>query len=148
MPNTSGIQVFGSFAFTGKFTGNAYADFLLGLPATVTRLEPFPAQYNRFRDWSGYAQDDFKVTRKLTLMYGLRWEYNGPAYALNDNLYSFDLATGKIVVPNQAALKLFSPYFPSTFPVETADQIGTGRSLRKGRQEQLRAALRLLLPVG
>ena len=131
MPNTSGIQVFGSFAFTDKFTGNAYADFLLGLPATVTRLEPFPAQYNRFRDWSGYAQDDFKITRKLTLMYGLRWEYNGPAYALNDNLYSFDLATGKIVVPNQAAQKLFSPYFPTTFPVETADQIGTGRSLRK-----------------
>ena len=62
MPNTSGIQIFGSYAFTGKFTGNAYADFLLGLPATVTRLEPFPAQYNRFRDWSGYAQDDFKVT--------------------------------------------------------------------------------------
>ena len=131
MANTSGIQTFGSFAFTGKFTGNAYADFLLGLPATVTRLEPFPAQYNRFRDWSFYAQDDFKVTRKLTLMYGLRWEYNGPASALNDNLYSFDLATGKIVVPNQASEKLFSPYFSSTFPVETADQIGTGRSLRK-----------------
>jgi hypothetical protein len=130
MPNTSGIQVFGSFAFTGKFTGNAYADFLLGLPATVTRLEPFPAQYNRFHDYSAYAQDDFKVSRKLTLMYGLRWEYNGPAYTLNDNVYSFDLATGKIVVPNQAALKLFSPYFPATFPVETADQIGTGRSLR------------------
>ncbi len=64
-------------------------------------------------------------------MYGLRWEYNGPAYAQNDNLYSFDLATGKIVVPNQQSLKLFSQYFPSTYPVETADQIGTGRSLRK-----------------
>jgi hypothetical protein len=132
MPNTSGIQVFGAYAFTGKFTGNAYADFLLGLPATVTRLEPFPAQYNRFRDWSGYAQDDFKVTQRLTLMYGLRWEYNGPAYALNDNQYSFDLATGKIVVPTQASMKLFSPYFLSTYPVETADQLGTGRSLRKG----------------
>jgi hypothetical protein len=131
MPNTSGIPVFGSYAFTGKFTGNAYADFLLGLPATVTRLEPFPAQYNRFRDWSGYAQDDFKVTQKLTLMYGLRWEYNGPAYALNDNQYSFDLTTGKIVVPNQQAEKLFSQFFPATFPVETADQMGLGRSLRK-----------------
>uniref|UniRef100_Q029U3 Cna B domain protein n=1 Tax=Solibacter usitatus (strain Ellin6076) TaxID=234267 RepID=Q029U3_SOLUE len=131
MPNTSGIQVFGAYAFTGKFTGNAYADFLMGLPSTVTRLEPFPAQYNRFRDWSFYAQDDFKVTQRLTLMYGLRWEYNGPAYALNDNQYSFDLATGKIVVPNQNSIKQFSPYFLSTYPVETADQIGTGRSLRK-----------------
>ncbi|MEO8372237.1 MAG: carboxypeptidase regulatory-like domain-containing protein [Candidatus Solibacter sp.] len=132
MPNTSGIQVFGSFSFTNKFTGQPYADFLLGLPATVTRLEPFPTQYNRFRDWSGYAQDDFKVTNKLTLMYGLRWEYNGPAYPLNDNLYSFDLATGKIVVPNAASQKQFSPYFLATYPVEYADQIGTGRSLRRG----------------
>jgi hypothetical protein len=65
-------------------------------------------------------------------MYGLRWEYNGPAYALNDNLYSFDLTTGRILVPSQAAVKLFSPYFPATLPVETADQAGVGRSLRKG----------------
>jgi hypothetical protein len=72
------------------------------------------------------------VTGALTLIYGLRYEYNGPAYALNDNLYSFDLATGKIVVPNQAAMKLFSPFFSSTLPVETADQLGAGRSLRNG----------------
>jgi hypothetical protein len=130
MPNTSGIPIFGSYSFTNKFTGTPYADFLLGLPASVTRLDPFPAQYNRFRDWSGFAQDDFKVSPRLTLMYGLRWEYNGPAYALNDNLYSFDLATGKIVVPQQAE-KLFSPYFPSNLPVETADVMGLGRSLRK-----------------
>jgi hypothetical protein len=131
MPNTSGIPIFGSYSFTNKFTGTPYADFLLGLPASVTRLDPFPAQYNRFRDWSGFAQDDFKVSQRLTLMYGLRYEYNGPAYALNDNLYSFDLATGKIVVPNQQAMKLFSPYFPSNLPVETADAMGLGRSLRK-----------------
>src|SRR6202011_4065978 len=101
-------------------------------PATVTRREPFQAQYNRFRDWAGYAQDDFKATRRLTLIFGLRYEYNGPAYALNDNLYSFDLATGRIVVPNQAAMKLFSPFFSSALPVETADQLGAGRSLRTG----------------
>ena len=130
MPNTSGTPVFGSYSFTNKFSGQAYADFLLGLPATVTRLDPYPAQYNRFRDWSTYAQDDFKLTPRLTLMYGLRWEYNGPAYALNDNQYSFDLATGKIIVPSQQAFKSFSAYFPSNLPVETADQAGLGRSLR------------------
>lgn len=132
MPNTSGNPVFGSFSFTAsKFTNNAYADFLLGLPATVTLLQPFPPQYDRFRDWATYAQDDFKVSPRLTLMYGVRWEYNGPAYALGDNVYSFDLATGKIVA-NQGATKLISPYFPSTLPVETADQFGVGRSLRHG----------------
>src|ERR1022692_4896729 len=84
LPNTSGNPVFGSFSFTAsKFTNNAYADFLLGLPATVTQIAPFPPQYDRFRDWATYAQDDFKVSARLTLIYGLRWEYNGPAYALN-----------------------------------------------------------------
>jgi len=136
MPNTSGNPVFGSFSFTGKFTGNAYADFLLGLPATVTSIEPYPPQDDRFRDWAAYAQDDFKATSRLTLMYGLRWEYNGPAYALQNNLYSFDLATGKIVIPNQAAAAYISPFFSSALPVETADQSGLGRSLRKGDKHE------------
>ncbi len=131
MPNNSGNPIFGSYAFTGAFTGNAYADFLLGLPATATREEPFPAQYNRSRDWSGYAQDDFKVTSKLTLIYGLRYEYNGPAYANGDNMYSFDLSTGKILVPSQASIQKFSALFPSTYPVETAGAAGLGRSLRQ-----------------
>ena len=132
MPNNSGNPIFGSYSFTGAFSGNAYADFLLGLPATVTREEPYPAQYNRSRDWAGYAQDDFKITPRLTLMYGLRYEYNGPAYALNGNIYSFDLKTGKIVVPDQGSLSYFSKLFPSSIPVELASQMGVGQSLRKG----------------
>lgn len=132
MPNNSGNPVFGSYAFTGKFTGNAYADFLLGLPATVTREEPFATQYNRSRDWAGYAQDDFKMTARLTLMYGLRYEYNGPAYARDGNMYSFDLATGKIVVPSAASLKYVSSLFPSSIAVEQATAIGLDRSLRRG----------------
>ncbi len=131
MPNNSGNPIFGSYSFTGAFTGNAYADFLLGLPATVTREEPFPAQYNRSRDWSFYAQDDFKVSAKLTLIYGLRYEYNGPAYANGDNMYSFDLATGSILVPSQDSIRKFSALFPPVYPIETADKGGLGRSLRK-----------------
>jgi len=130
MPNNSGNPIFGSYSFTGKFTGNAYADFLLGLPATVTREEPYATQYNRSRDWAAFAQDDFKVSGRLTLMYGLRYEYNGPAYALNGNMYSFDLATGKIILPSQSSIAHVSALFPSNLPIETADSVGLGRSLR------------------
>jgi hypothetical protein len=128
-PNTSGNPILGSYSFTGKFTGNAYADFLLGLPASVTRMEPYQPQYIRARDWSLYAQDDFKVTPRLTLMYGLRYEYNGPAYTLNDNIFNFDLATGQIVLPSANARAYLTPLFPSTIPLETAQQFGTGRAL-------------------
>jgi hypothetical protein len=129
-PNTSGNPILGQYSFTGKFTGNAYADFLLGFPATVTRMEPYRPQYIRARDWAAFAQDDFKATRRLTLMYGLRYEYNGPAYALDDNIFSFDLATARIVIPSENAKRFITPLFPSTFPLETAAEFGTGRSLR------------------
>jgi hypothetical protein len=129
LPTASGL--FGSFSFINFFTGNPYADFLLGLPRSVTRLDPYPTQYNRFRDWAFYGQDDFKLTRKLTLSYGLRYEYNGPVAANHDNLYSFDFTTSSIVVPSGKSYKLFSPAFPNNLPVVTADKVGLGRSLRQ-----------------
>jgi len=127
---TTNAALFGNFSFTNKFTGNAYADFLLGLPTSVTRLDPFPTQYNRFRDWAGYAQDDYKIAPRLTLNFGLRYEYNGPVTARDGNLYSFDLKTGAIVIPNDGSRRLFSPYFPSNLPIETASQLGVGNALR------------------
>jgi hypothetical protein len=124
--------LFGTYTFTGQFTGNPYADFLLGLPSTVLRLDPYSAQYDRYWTTAFYAQDDFKITRRLTLSYGLRYEYYGPVTANGDNFYSFDLSNGKIVVPTANSMKLFSPYFPATIPVETASAEGLGRSLRNG----------------
>ena len=130
MPNNSGTPIFGSYTFNGMYTGNAYADFLLGLPATATRQEPYAPQYNRARDWAAFAQDDFKVTPRLTLMYGLRYEYNGPAYARDGDMYSFDPASGKIVVPNQQSMRYVSALFPASIPLELASQMGVGQSLR------------------
>ncbi|MGH9722392.1 MAG: carboxypeptidase regulatory-like domain-containing protein, partial [Bryobacteraceae bacterium] len=124
-------NLFGNFSFGGGFTGSPYADFLLGLPTSVTRIDPYSTLYNRWRDVAFYAQDDFKLTRNLTLSYGLRYEFNGPVRANDDNLYSFDLASGSIVIPNEPARRNFSPAFPSTLPVITADRLGLDRSLRK-----------------
>jgi hypothetical protein len=124
--------IFGNFSFQSYFTGNAYADFLLGLPRQVTRIDPWGTQYNRFRDWALYGQDDFKLTRKLTLSYGLRYESNGPVTANNDNIYSFDFSSSSIVVPSQKSYALFTPVLPKNIAatVVTADKLGLGRSLR------------------
>jgi hypothetical protein len=66
------------------------------------------------------------------LSYGLRYEYYGPVTATGDNFYSFDLSNGKVVVPGSKSMSLFSPYFPTSIPVETASAEGLGRSLRNG----------------
>ncbi len=124
--------LFGTFNFTNKFTGNPYADFLLGLPTTVSRLDPYAAQYDRYWTTAFFVQDDFKLSSRLTLSYGLRYEYYGPVTAKGDNFYSFDLARGKIVVPSSNSAALFSPYFPSNVPIEFASAAGLGRSLRNG----------------
>jgi hypothetical protein len=116
-------QIYGNLSFSGVYSGSAYADFLLGLPQTtsVSALPPFP--YLRGTMWSFYAQDQYKITPRLTLNYGLRYELNAPYYDKNGAIYSFDPSTLSIVVP-QNGLKLVSPFFPTNIPIETAQQAG------------------------
>ncbi|HUQ95750.1 MAG TPA: TonB-dependent receptor [Bryobacteraceae bacterium] len=79
-------------------TGNAIASFLLG---SVDRGQLQVFSYfprNRYQYWAGYAQDDWKVGRKLTLSYGLRYDVFIPRYERRDNLSTFDLN-----LPNPAA---------------------------------------------
>lgn len=113
----------GSLTFSGVYTGQPYADFLLGIPQTtsVNRLPPFP--YLRATDYSFYAQDQFKVTKRLTLNYGLRYELDGPYYDKNGAIYSFDPSSLSIVVP-QKGLSMISPYFTNAIPIITAQQAG------------------------
>jgi len=116
-------NVYGNLSFTGAYTGQAYADFLLGIPQTtsVNALPPFP--YLRGTDWAFYAQDQFSVTPRLTINYGIRYELDIPYYDKNGAIYSFDPGTLSVVVP-QNGLSLVSPFFPKTIPVVTAQQAG------------------------
>jgi hypothetical protein len=72
----------GSFTFTGQYTGNgtignAFADFLLGLPEDVQQGTPFAFDL-RNSLFAGYVQDDWKVTHNLSLNIGMRYELNTP----------------------------------------------------------------------
>jgi hypothetical protein len=122
---------YGNFNFSGRFSGNAYADFLLGIPNTVLRNDPFPTQYFRYNDFSWFVQDDWKVTPRLTLNLGLRYEYNQPASARDGNIYSFDIPSGQIIVPDDQSRRSFSPFFPANVPVASGERLGLNSSLRR-----------------
>jgi hypothetical protein len=77
----------GSFTFSGKFTedpagtantGSALADFLLGLPQETAIDVAAQKSYLRQNVMDLYAQDDWRVNAKLTLNYGLRYEFFAP----------------------------------------------------------------------
>jgi trimeric autotransporter adhesin len=116
----------GSFTFTGartaalvqgvpvQSTGYDFADFLLGLPQQ-TSLQYGSLTYNfRGNSWDVFFQDDWRVRGKLTIQYGLRYEYASPYIETNNQLVNLDVAPGFVavapVLPGQT-----SPYH-GTFP--------------------------------
>jgi len=65
----------------GGGIGHPYASFLLGLANNATIGNPQDPQYRKTA-WAFFAQDTWKVTRKLTLDYGLRYDVEPPPHEL------------------------------------------------------------------
>jgi len=78
----------GQYTFDGSFTGNAVADALLGLPENYSELNTFREPYYNFHQTEVYFQDDWKVTRRLTLNLGLRWFFIPHVYGQNLSTFS------------------------------------------------------------
>jgi hypothetical protein len=72
-------------------TGNAVASFLLGTVHQGQMREYAYFPRNRYQYYAFYAQDDWKVSRKLTVNYGLRWDIFFPRYEKQGALSTFDL---------------------------------------------------------
>jgi len=113
---------YGSFAFDGRFSGYPYADFLLGLPGTSTRITPIVDRSQRAYEMGYYATDTFKVNRRLTLTYGLRWDYFGSPTFGDGLQYNWDAANGNIIV-SQATLAKVSPLYPSDINVVAGNPV-------------------------
>jgi hypothetical protein len=117
-------NLYGSASFSNRFTNHSYADFLLGYPTTVARS--FPREVaNRIRTSTDiFVVDNWKVSPKLTLDLGIRYEYHPYSHERNGFLSMFDPASGKLVVPD-AALGRVSGFFPAGYAgVVAASSVG------------------------
>lgn len=86
----------GSFAFQPIFTGNSVADMLLGLPQQADRNTGEPFHNAIANNYGVYFQDDWKITPKLTLNYGLRYDLDPPETERVNKIASFDPSTNTI----------------------------------------------------
>jgi outer membrane receptor protein involved in Fe transport len=101
----------GNYGFTGVYTTippvgtptrqSAVADALLGYPATYSVQTTPYEQRLRYSNAAWYVQDDWRATPNLTFNLGLRWEYFGKPYDLFDRIATFDLATGRQLLPGE-----------------------------------------------
>src|SRR3984957_10798320 len=82
-------QTQGGFGFDGTFTGNDFADFLLGDAKSYQELAVKDhGQWNNV-SWASYAQDNWRVKRKLTVSLGLRWDGVPHTYEANVRMGNF-----------------------------------------------------------
>jgi len=112
----NGSNAVGVFNFTGLYSGNAFADMLLGYPDNVTR-----DYYKQLNGDTGYyfdlfAQDSYRATDKLTLNYGFRVERNTFYQGINGQKSAFDPTTGHLIIPSDVSPNA-QPLTPALLPL-------------------------------
>jgi hypothetical protein len=127
-------SAFGTFNFTARYSGNGFADFLLGYPATTARETPTQVNLLHQARYSAYFQDDWRVSPKLTLNLGLRYMVQTVMQERDGSYSNFDLGTGTFVVrsedgklPRLAIQRLLDAY-----PYESSEKHGWGTSMMLG----------------
>ena len=90
----------GNWSFLGTYTGNGFADLLMGFPDNGTRspVQTLQGDYDDFKAW--HFNDTFRVRPGLTLNLGIRWDINPFMKGIRRTRTGFDPSTGKVIVPS------------------------------------------------
>jgi hypothetical protein len=82
-------QTQGGFTFNNNFTGNDFADFLLGDASSYGELAVQDHGLWNNVSWAAYVQDNWRVNHRLTLNLGLRWDGVPHTYEANNRMGNF-----------------------------------------------------------
>ncbi|MGH9660055.1 MAG: carboxypeptidase regulatory-like domain-containing protein, partial [Bryobacteraceae bacterium] len=133
---------YGTFSFNGSMTRSTigYADFLLGIPQQATRLDPLVNRTRTTKEAGVFFTDTYKITSRLTLDYGLRYDYYALPTFTDGLMYNWDRATNTVNVSPEGASRIH-PLYPRNI------RIGNGRVIpepdKKNIRPRLSAAYRL-----
>ena len=79
----------GNFTFNGLYTGNDFADFLLGYANQYEEDAVKSSGHWNNVSYAGYIQDNWRATHRLTLNLGLRWDGAPHTYEANQQSANF-----------------------------------------------------------
>src|SRR6267378_58257 len=83
--------------------GSDIADLILGLPLDVQRGLQLTKPYTRSWEMDYYAEDTFKVNRRLTLVLGMRYEFQAPYTEAGNNASNYDPKTDSLLLAGRGA---------------------------------------------
>ena len=133
--NETGNPFNNSNAFTANgvsgSVGNSYASFLLGLIDTASVNTVQDPQLRKF-GWGLFLQDTWKLTRKLTLDYGLRWDLESWGHEIHDRWVEFGPNTPNPTVNNIKGALVYEGYgqgrcncsFTTSYPYAIGPRLG------------------------
>ena len=130
----------GQFSFNSNFTndpsgtvsgsGNSVASLLLGFPASTTRSKYLVSPGLRNWEMAAYVQDDWRVSRWLTLNLGFRYDYYGPNSEVANRISNIDLVNGKIIIAGQDGVSTSAGVEPDH--LDFAPRFGFAATIAKG----------------
>ncbi|HXB72905.1 MAG TPA: TonB-dependent receptor [Candidatus Acidoferrales bacterium] len=102
VPATSSDGAAGQIGFNGTYTGYSEADFFVGLPSYMGYGLGFSGTVGQRNDALGaFVQDDWRVSKKLTVNFGVRWQLFTPIYEVHDRMTNIGMYSGQIMLAGQ-----------------------------------------------
>lgn len=128
----SSTTTLGYFNFlNSRYTLNGLGNALMGIPTSMLRSTPSPSNVISQTRYGAYVQDDWQITHRLSLYYGIRYELQTVPTERFGGWTNFDYTTGKLIVrsvggvlPAKADLSMLS-----TVPYETSEEAGWGSNV-------------------
>jgi hypothetical protein len=95
------VEARGFIQFQGVYTGNPLEELLLGLPTDTAVAVVNNAEHLRTHSYDFFVNDTWRIRPNLTVIAGLRYEYNSPNVDAADRANLYDPSVGKLVAVGQ-----------------------------------------------